>query len=89
MTIRDESINKTKASKSQLGRLAQNMMKAEFYGAKMNSFSPDSMKPFSTKFEDTLASDDVFQHTSPEFETTMNGHFRSQNIERILKYESI
>ena len=65
------------------------MMKAEFYGAKMNSFSPDSMKPFSTKFEDTLASDDVFQHTSPEFETTMNGHFRSQNIERILKYESI
>ena len=64
-------------------------MKTEFYGAKMKTFNPDSMKQFSTKFEDTLGSDDILQHTSPEFETTMNGRFRSQNIERILKYESI
>ena len=48
MTIREESINKTKPSKSQLGRLAQNLMKTEFYGAKMKTFNPDSMKQFST-----------------------------------------
>ena len=50
IVARDKSVSKSKVSKSELGRLAQNLMQEGFYGTKMDAHSPENIKRYSQNF---------------------------------------